>query len=269
MSTQCLNCGAELKESYHYCPNCSQKKETQRIHFHDLVHDAVHYFTHADKGIFQLLRALVIQNGFVAREYLDGKRKRYFPPLNFYLIVATVMVLSLTTLKNQEPKDTAKAYNELNNISDPVKRHKVMGIYERRDKALQFTSKYSNVLALIALPLIALVYWLFYVKARFNYVEHMIAGMYMNGFTNLFYLLIFAPLAQLLVGGQTTKYIFIYFIIQFIYCGIFYYRFINRSGTAALFKSFSVSLVSILIWALLTTSAISLYIANGFWGLIQ
>ena len=51
MPTTCLNCDADLQENYRYCPNCSQKKDTHRIHFHDLVHDAVHYVTHADKGV--------------------------------------------------------------------------------------------------------------------------------------------------------------------------------------------------------------------------
>ncbi|MBU1821999.1 MAG: DUF3667 domain-containing protein [Bacteroidetes bacterium] len=269
MSTSCLNCGADLPESYKYCPNCSQKKDIHRLSFHDLLHDAIHYFTHADKGIFHLLKALATKTGTVAREYVDGKRKKYFPPLNFYLIVATLMVLSMTTLQKQDSSEVAKEIPELSNIADPARRQQVTRIYERRAEAMRFTSRYSNVLSFIALPLIAFVYRLFYLKARFNYIEHLIAGMYMIGFTNLFYLLIFAPLAKLLAGGQTRLHIGIFFLIQMAYFGIYYYGFINRPGKGALAKAFGVSLLSVVLWAALTSAAIGLYITNGLWGLVH
>jgi hypothetical protein len=269
MSTSCLNCGADLRESYNYCPHCSQKKDIHRLSFHDLLHDAIHYFTHADKGIFHLLKALATKTGTVAREFVDGRRKKYFPPLNFYLIVATLMVLSMTTLQRKEPVDVLKERPEVNEITDPVRRENVIQIYERQGRAMQFTSRYSNILSFIALPLIAFIYWLFYLKARFNYMEHLIAGMYMIGYTNLFYLLIFAPLAKLLAGGETRLNIGIFFLIQMTYFGIYYYRFINRPGKAALAKAFAVSLFSVAVWAVLTFVAIGLYISNGFWGMVD
>jgi hypothetical protein len=60
------------------------KTDLHRISMHEVVHDGVHYFTHADKGLPQLVRDLVLKGGVVAREFVNGKRKKYFSPLNFF-----------------------------------------------------------------------------------------------------------------------------------------------------------------------------------------
>ena len=88
----CLNCNRPLLEGQKFCAFCGQKTALKRLSLFEIWHDVVHYFTHADKGIFQLLKALIVQNGTVAKEFVAGKRKKYFPPLNFFLIVAALYV---------------------------------------------------------------------------------------------------------------------------------------------------------------------------------
>ncbi|GHB76503.1 DUF3667 domain-containing protein [Persicitalea jodogahamensis] len=268
MSANCLNCGTHLQDSYKYCPSCSQKKDTHRIHFHDLLHDAVHYVTHADKGFLYLLRSLATSTGVVAREYVEGKRKKYFPPLNFYLIVAGLFVLTMTTLE-KPPTDVEKENPRISQITDPVEKQRVIRIYERKAVAMHFTAQYSNLLAFIAIPIIALIYWLFYMKASYNYIEHLIAGMYMNGFTNLLYILLFVPITRLLAGEQSSRFLGVYFLGQLVYSGIFYYKFINRTGKAALAKAFGATLLTLVVWVAGTSFAISQYISTGFWGLVK
>ena len=221
------------------------------------------------KGYFDLLKSLVLDTGKVAREYVEGKRKKYFPPLNFYLIVAGLLVLTMTTLEKKASPDVLKENPELNEITDLVKKERVIGIYKRKAEAMHFTNQYSNLLAFSALPIIALIYWLLYIKAHYNYIEHMVAGMYMIGLTNLFYLLIFIPITRVLIGDANSPYIAVFFLAQLVYNGIFYYYFINRKGKAALAKAFGVTLLTIAVWGLLTSSLIGLYISNGFWGLVH
>src|SRR5688572_29377526 len=96
MEAICKNCDTAYLETYHYCLNCSQKAKLHRLSLHELLHEAIHYFTHADKGIFQLIRDLFLKRGAVAREYAEGKRKKYFSPLNFFLLVCALYVFAMS-----------------------------------------------------------------------------------------------------------------------------------------------------------------------------
>lgn len=98
MEMTCKNCDRDLAPEFDYCPKCSQKVALHRLTFHDVFHEAIHYFTHADKGIFQLLRDLFKKNGVVVRQYVEGIRKKYFSPFNFFLIVAAILCSSLMFL---------------------------------------------------------------------------------------------------------------------------------------------------------------------------
>jgi hypothetical protein len=49
--------------------------------------DFLHALAHMDHSVFSLVRVLFIRPGYVAREYVDGKRKRYFGPFAFLVIV--------------------------------------------------------------------------------------------------------------------------------------------------------------------------------------
>jgi predicted amidophosphoribosyltransferase len=72
----CLNCDAPLVPNQAYCSACGQKADTHRLSMHDIGHAMVHVFTHADHSVFALVRDLAFKPGRVAREYLDGKRRK-------------------------------------------------------------------------------------------------------------------------------------------------------------------------------------------------
>ncbi|MEO6734038.1 MAG: DUF3667 domain-containing protein [Ferruginibacter sp.] len=229
----------------------------------------VHYFTHADKGLFYLLIQLITRTGTVAREFVKGKRKKYFPPLNFFLIVAAIYVFIFTlTTKPNAANDVLKEHPELNKIRDANKREHVWHIYERSSKARAFMNKHSNAVAMLALPLISLIFWIFYRRAGYNYIEHLVANMYMSGFTLLCQVLIFVPLSILFKSKNSNYTLFMFFVFQLIYFSFFYYSFINGTTKWGGIKAFLVSLFVIIFWGALSATVIRVYITNGFWGLL-
>jgi hypothetical protein len=155
MKIICKNCETPNYSDFNYCPQCSQKVNLHRISPHEVLHEAIHYFTHADKGIFQLVRDLTLKSGVVAQEYINGKRKKYFPPLNFFLLVAAIFVFISNIPKEVAPVDIQKENSELNNISNPAEKEKMIHLYERKEKTMHFIRKYSNLMAMMALPLTA------------------------------------------------------------------------------------------------------------------
>jgi len=268
MEAICKNCDTTYSQKYNYCPNCSQKSRLHRLAFHDVLHEAIHYFTHADKGLFQLIRDLFTKRGLVAFEYIEGRRKKYFPPLNFFMIIAAVFVFAATLGENHEKVDVLKAHPEINKIKDPAKKQDLVAIYGRKEKVRHFTNKYSNLMAMCSLPLTALVFWLFYRKAKYNYVEHLVAGMYMLGFCILIYALLILPVFYA-TGWPNDWGILVFFIVQVVYFAMFYNGFLRKSKPLQYLKSFGVSLVSLIVWIVLSGNAVRFYIQDGFWGLLQ
>lgn len=271
MTLTCANCSSSLQPEFDYCPYCSQKTHLHRLSLHDIFHDALHYFTHADKGILGLMRDLTLKTGTVAREYVTGRRKKYFPPLNFFLIVATVFVLIMSAVTPNTPYDAQKEHPEISRIPDKAQQQRVAAIYERQHKAVHFMNKYANTVAMIAVPLICLLYWLFYVRGPYNYTEHLIACLYMVGFSNLVYVLVFVP-ASLIAGMKQSKTsmvtVFLFMVFQIIYAAVFYYRFMNKGTKGSAWKATGVSIAVITFWFVLSSFLVMMYIQSGFWGLM-
>jgi hypothetical protein len=88
--TTCKNCENSFEGKY--CPNCSQKADTHRFTIKHFAHEFFHAFTHTDKGIFFLIKELFLRPGKVAREFNAGKRKKYFNPITYLLIVMALQI---------------------------------------------------------------------------------------------------------------------------------------------------------------------------------
>lgn len=226
-----------------------------------MIHQGIHFFTHADKGVFQLLRDLTLTTGTVAREYVDGRRKRYFPPLNFFLLVATIYVLVIN-LDGSPQSESIKDRPEIDQISDPVQREKLTALYDRRDKAIQFIQKHSNLVSMASLPLSAFFFWLFYRRGRYNYTEHLVAGMYMSGFTTLLFTI--AVLANLLLRVPINYVYALFFVMQIGYFANFYYRFMNVQTKGKAVKAFFASFISVFCLFLTSGTIVFLYMARVF-----
>src|SRR5688500_17676214 len=87
----CRNCGGSLTPGQAFCGTCGQRADIQpRLTMREISHDIVHAITHADHSIFALVRALVTRPGHVARDYIEGQRKRHFSPWVFLLITVSL-----------------------------------------------------------------------------------------------------------------------------------------------------------------------------------
>ena len=267
---ECVNCGYALGPSSNFCEACGQKSYVHRLTLHDVGHDAFHYFVHVDRGFFQLLRALATQTGTVAREYVVGKRKKYFPPLNFFLIAAAVYVFAQGLYTHHPAAAGREEWRKtVQRIPNPAARRYVSRIYERRDFITRVTSTYSNIIYMFATPFLTLIIWLLYSRDRYNYTEHLIASLYITGFCALFYALVIAPLSLVPGIGKYKLDLLIYFLFEICYRAVFYNRFINKQVTWAVWKNWLVAVFIVVFWAVFSYGVFYLYIRNGFFGLFH
>jgi hypothetical protein len=219
LSTQCANCGYALGRHDSFCVNCGQKADTHRLDMHHIWHDLVHAFTHADKGLLLLIRELALRPGLVAREYVAGKRKKYFNPFTFLLLmvgVATFVTATFNLMAMQPGME--------------------------KNPGVQLVTRYYNFIVLLGVPLMALFSWLLYRKDRFNFAENLVFTAFTTGFSIMFHLLIFTPLVLLFRSH--------YFIVLYSYTGLMalYYIF-------ACLQFFSGNRVSVALRALLIAVA--------------
>ena len=261
-TASCLNCNTQLEDVHKFCPQCGQKTKVHRLSFHEIGHDAVHYFTHADKSIFTLLKELATHPGLVAREYLSGKRRKYFKPLNFFLIVAGIVVFMTSTLYTPNTGRSVRMEQAAQKIEDPVKKGALLDRAERTRTVNKLTGKYSNVINMVATPFLTLLFWIFY-RRRYNYVESLVANLYFVGFIMLLYALLIVPL-QYLYPRFSLYFISFFFLFEILYRGFAYYGLVNIRTRRQAVKAYSVSLLVTLIWVLLTFTLIALYIRTGF-----
>lgn len=84
---RCLNCDVELHGRF--CAGCGQRAVPPYPTVRELAGDAWHELTGYDGRIAATFRAL-LHPGRLTRDYLEGHRAKYLPPIRLYLIVSVV-----------------------------------------------------------------------------------------------------------------------------------------------------------------------------------
>ena len=191
-AVDCLNCGTPFSPGDRFCSHCAQKADTHRLTWRHFGHELLHAMMPADTGVLHLFRELILRPGVVAREYLAGKRKKYFSPFTWFLISAGTMVL-IGELFGQEVVDLEADPGVLARLPNEAARASYLALVDRTEQLTHFMAKHGNVFAMAAAPIIALVVWLFY-RRRYNYVEFLTAMLLFESVTNL----LVPPVFQLL-----------------------------------------------------------------------
>jgi len=266
-SNNCANCDHLLKPDQNFCENCGQQAAIHRISFGHVIHEGVHFLTHADKGIFYLLKQLAVRPGHVAREYIGGKRKKYMPPVNFFLIMVGLFVLATSTFKTFErPGNFAEVKKMLAKEPNEVIRERRLVKINRAEQTTKFMGKNSNLVSLlIATPFVTLIFFLFNIRRKYNYTEHLVANFYFAGFSALFFVLLVAPLSHFINSAQFyLSAISGFLIFEIIYRSIAYYQFTNKKGIKHYLFALFPSIISVVLWSVLSYTIIQFYIDTGF-----
>ena len=265
-SSLCLNCQANLSQKNNFCANCGQKVNIHRISLHEIFHDLLHYFTHADTGIFFVLKQLIKQPGIVVKEYISGKRKKYISPVTLLLISAGILYVAFHVFNLSEINTSNLAKPETFAFKTEHQKQLYTVTYERAIKLNNFFSNYSKFVTMVAVPLIALLFWLFFIKARLNFAEHVVALMFFTALTTLTYSFVFAPISYFL-GSQKAYLILsgIHMLFETSYKAWGYYQLLGYNSKKNAFKTFSYSLLVSIFWAVISAGLGFLYV-GGFFG---
>ncbi|MCB0561736.1 MAG: DUF3667 domain-containing protein, partial [Phaeodactylibacter sp.] len=135
-----------------------------------IIRSFIEALTNVEKGFWYTMRALLTKPGIVAREYLEGKRKPYFHPVRYLLILITaVTVITLVSgVYDLQQSEILHLQNDALGLQPDEK------TVANQQKVQEEIKKYLNLVALLTLPFISLVaFWLFR-KRAYNYAEHLV-----------------------------------------------------------------------------------------------
>jgi hypothetical protein len=164
-----------------YCSTCGQEAHPHRLNGKHILHELTHAFTHADKNIFVLAWQLLYRPGEIAREYVQGKRKKYFNPITFIVLVVG---FSSLIMYSSGFVDFSTGLGK-NAFSD-------------------FLNKHTNIIIFLNIPILAFFNKLFFPKAGYNFWEHIIFVCFVSGQRSLFFSLVVAPCFILMPEAYNT-----------------------------------------------------------------
>jgi hypothetical protein len=246
--TECKNCSATFEGKL--CPNCSQKAETHRFTLGHFAHEVVHAVTHTDKGIFLLIKGMMVRPGVVVREFVEGKRKKYFNPFTFLLIMMAVQVFAVnkTNFFGKFTQQMQKLYEQIAAM-DPKATNAGKEFNERMqkaDKQVSFANENTKMVNFIFIPFLSLLTWLFFKRSGFNYAENLILNILIGGQMVVLFLVI-CILPVLLKASLVIIVMYLFIFVSFIYALITYKQFFRLSWGWTIFKGLSVQLIYLLV----------------------
>jgi len=98
-SPSCLNCGTELMGPF--CYYCGQPDKNLMRFFPALLRDLLEDVVDFDSRFMRTLKPLLFHPGKLTRDYLDGRRFRYVPPMRLYIFSSVIFFILAATLAGQ------------------------------------------------------------------------------------------------------------------------------------------------------------------------
>lgn len=96
----CLNCNYVVESNF--CPNCGQENSEPKQSFHYLFTHFIEDLTHYDGSFWKTVKYLLFHPGRLTREYLEGKRKKFVPPVKLYIFISFITFFIPTILPDTE-----------------------------------------------------------------------------------------------------------------------------------------------------------------------
>jgi hypothetical protein len=235
----CANCNSTVDTAF--CSACGQKSEVHRITATHLAHEGFHSVTHADKGFLLLVKELISRPGFIAKEFIEGRRKRYFNPLSF-LVISSALLAYLGSITGYMDKLTGASGGRAGGR-----------ISAEWQEVFQIAANSGKWLTLLFMaPLFALLSWVFFLRKKYNYAEHFVLHAFIFGEAAILRMVVFIPLFLIVPQYTTVLNMVAYELIYLIFLTVAYKQFFQQHLALTIVKVVLIRvLFVVLFWVMI------------------
>ncbi len=105
--TECSNCSQRFQAHFPYCPYCGQPAE-DKLTLGVLFNNTVSNYFSVDARFFKSYFPLMFKPGFLAKEFVDGKRIMYLHPAQMYLFISVVFFFLFSFISREQTQNVDK-----------------------------------------------------------------------------------------------------------------------------------------------------------------
>ncbi|MEZ4779740.1 MAG: DUF3667 domain-containing protein [Flavobacteriaceae bacterium] len=159
----CNNCGTKVVGNY--CHGCGQRALVQEVSFSETFNDLAAGLFSFEAPFWKTLKLLFLNPGKIFRDYLNGKRKTYFKPVSFFILLTAIHLLIRSLL----------AYDPMGKV--PQRSDVTLSIFR---EAGQFMVQNINNILFIFVFTLSLFSKLFFYK-KYRWAEYIAQSFYLVG----------------------------------------------------------------------------------------
>ncbi len=175
----CKNCGTIVQGNY--CSHCGQSSTVGKITVASLLNELSDSIFQINRGFFYTFKALLTRPGHSIKEYLTGRRKKYYKPITYVLALSTIYFLTTQiTGQNTWMGDLVTGFS--NRAIETGKGAAIPPVLTWFSKNFAYTT-------LLLLPVFSLASYLAFRGLGRNYLEHFVINSYTTGQQAIFYAL--------------------------------------------------------------------------------
>ncbi len=252
--THCVNCQSEIRGNY--CHECGEVGRPKRISLGILLEDFFSNLFALEGRLLRTLKALTLRPGNMGRNYIEGNRKQYYKPFQYFLVVILIDYLAFYFFVDFNAFiDDWLAYMNESPYFEQMEQDKAS--VRRIVAKIQEHKKY---LTLGFIPGMTLAAVLFFRKSGYNYTETFTFFLYLYSHSLLLALpLSVFNMAVIPIAYQSalSSLVFVGTVVYFIWAIVTFYQ---QKDAVAIFKALGVYFLGVIIFALIAGLAIPLLI---------
>lgn len=232
VSNHCLNCGNPVQGNF--CTQCGQSISTGRITFKETFSNFLSSTFSFEGPLLITLHHLFLKPGTLFREFIAGKRKKYYQPVQFYVLLTAVYLIVRALLD----------YDPLEGRIDFVDEQGAVVIGKSKEAARFMVDNINNILFFLVFS-IAIMLKLLYRK-QYNLAEYTSVGLFITGIYLLLSIVMMIAVTLFNFNGYRLQLLVIFLLIGYSTGSLF-----NKFNFGSILKYLMVSVFSLIGYILL------------------